>query len=101
MRDEHGRFVKGNKAGGRTHGSKNKITQKVREKFLYFVENNLDRMQADFDQLEPKERFKVLLEMARFIMPTLKAVEFGNILDELSESDFQILIQKLKEEHLN
>lgn len=101
MRNSNGQFVKGNTAGGRTKGSKNKITQKVREKFLYFVENNLDQMQSDFDQLEPKERFKVLLEMARFIMPTLKAVEFGNVLDELSESDFQILIQKLKEEHLN
>lgn len=101
MRNSNGRFAKGNTAGGRTKGSKNKITQKIRENFLYFIENNLDRMQEDFDNLEPMERFKVLFDMAKFILPTLKTIEFGNILDELSESDFQILIQKLKQEHLN
>src|SRR5690554_761581 len=101
MRNNKGQFKSGNNAGGRTHGSKNKVTQKIRENFLYFIERNLEDMQADFDQLEPKERFKILLDMAKFIIPTLKAVEFGNVLDELSESDFKILIEKLKAEHLN
>ena len=101
MRNTKGQFKSGNNVGGRTHGSKNKVTQKIRERFLYFIEYNLEDMQADFDQLEPKERFKILLDMAKFIIPTLKAVEFGNVLDELSESDFKILIEKLKSEHLN
>lgn len=101
MRNNKGQFVKGNTAGGRTKGAKNKVTQKIREDFLYFIERNLEDMQSDFDQLEPKDRFKILLDMAKFIIPTLKAVEFGNVLDELSESDFKILIEKLKSEHLN
>lgn len=101
MRNNSGQFTKGNTAGGRTQGSKNKVTQKIRETFLYFIENNIEGMQADFDKLEPKDRFKILLDMARFIIPTLKAVEFGNILDELSEEDFKTLIHKLKTEHLN
>lgn len=101
MRNSNGQFIKGNTAGGRTKGSKNKITQKIREKFLHFINENLEGMQQAFDELEPRDKFKVLMDMSKFIMPTLKAVEFGNILDELSESDFQILIQKLKEEHLN
>lgn len=100
-RNSKGRFVKGNNAGGRTRGSKNKVTQDIRAKFLYFIENNLDDMQKDFDQLEPRDRFKIILDMAKFLIPTLKAVEFGNVLDELSEPDFKILIEKLKEEHLN
>ena len=101
MRNTKGQFAKGNTAGGRTKGAKNKVTQKIRENFLYFIEHNLEDMQSDFDQLEPKDRFKILLDMAKFIIPTLKAVEFGNVLDELSESDFKILIEKLKAEHLN
>lgn len=100
MRNNNGQFTKGNTAGGRTQGSKNKVTQKIRENFLYFIENNIEGMQADFEQLDPKDRFKILLDMARFIVPTLKAVEFGNILDELSEDDFKILINKLKSDHL-
>jgi|SRR5690554_3130954 len=95
-----GKFKKGNKFGkGRPKGSKNKATEKVRETFLYFVEANLDRMQEDFDQLEPKERFKILIDVAKFILPTLKAVEFGNILDELSEGEFERLIERLKEDY--
>ena len=101
MRNKNGQFAKGNTAGGRTKGAKNKVTQKIREDFLYFIERNLEDMQSDFDQLEPKDRFKILLDMARFIIPTLKAVEFGNVLDELSEDDFKVLIEKLKTEHLN
>ena|SRR5690554_2580320 len=99
MRNINGQFAKGNTVGGRTQGSKNKITQKIRESFLYFIEGNLDQMQADFDDLEPKERFKILLDMARFIIPTLKTIEFGNVLDELSESDFRELIERLKKEN--
>ncbi len=95
-----GKFKKGNKFGkGRPKGSKNKTTEKIREAFLNFVEGNIDRMQEDFDQLEPKERFKILLDMAKFILPTLKAVEFGNVLDELSEGDFEKLIERLKEDY--
>lgn len=101
VRGNNGQFQKGNTAGGRKHGSRNKATQQIRENFLQFIEDNLLKLQSDFDQLDPKDRFKVLLDMAKFVLPTLKAVEFGNVLDELSEADFQILIEKLKTEHLN
>lgn len=100
-RNKNGRFTKGNNAGGRTKGSKNKVTQQVRETFLQFINNNLERMQEDYNTLEPRERFKVLFDMAKYVMPTLKSVEFGNVLDELSDEDFEILIDKLKKEHLN
>ena len=66
---------------------------------MKFIEDNLERMQSDFDQLEPKERFKYLFEMSKFILPSLKAVEFGNILDELTEQDFEKLITTIKEEY--
>lgn len=99
--NNNGQFTKGNTAGGRKHGSRNKATQQIRETFLHFIEDNIEKLQSDFDQLEPKDKFKVLFDMARFVMPTLKAVEFGNILDDLTEADFQILIDKLKQEHLN
>lgn len=101
MRTNNGQFTKGNSAGGRTTGSRNKATQKIRETFLHFIEDNLPKLQKDFDQLDPKDRFKVLLDMGKFVLPTLKAVEFGNILDEMTEKDFQTLIEKLKQEHLN
>ena len=99
MRNENGTFAKGNSLGGRTKGSRNKTTQKIRDTFLKFIEDNLERMQEDFDQLDAKDRFKFLFEMSRFILPTLKAIEFGNVLDELTEEEFNQIITKLKNEY--
>ena len=101
MRNENGRFAKGNNLGGRTKGSKNKTTEKIRDTFLHFIEDNLERMQSDFDQLEAKDRFKYLFEMSKFILPSLKSIEFGNILDELTEEQFNEVIEKIKLEYSN
>lgn len=101
MRNENGRFAKGNNLGGRTKGSKNKTTENIRNTFLHFIENNMERMQEDFDTLEAKDRFRYLFEMAKFILPSLKAIEFGNVLDELTEEQFAEVIQKIKLEFSN
>lgn len=98
MRNDKGQFAQGNNLGGRTKGSKNKTTQKIRDTYLNFIEANLDRMQSDFDELEPKDRFRYLFEMSKFILPSLKAIEFGNVLDELTEDEFAEIITKLKNE---
>lgn len=99
MRNKNGQFTAGhNYSTGRPKGSKNKTTQKIRDTYLKFIEANLDRMQADFDELEAKDRFKYLFEMSKFILPSLKAVEFGNILDELTEDEFNEIITRLKNE---
>lgn len=96
MRNENGRFAKGNNLGGRTKGSKNKTTENIRNTFLHFIEDNLDRMQDDFDTLEAKDRFRYLFEMAKFILPSLKAIEFGNVLDTLTEQEFAEVIERIK-----
>jgi formate-dependent phosphoribosylglycinamide formyltransferase (GAR transformylase) len=49
------------------------------------VEKNLERLQNDLDELEPKDRIKFILEMARFILPTLQAVS----VDDLRENEAQ------------
>ena len=68
-------FKEGNKLGGRTLGAKNKVTQEVRIKFKELLENNLDKIQSDLDQLEPKDRIKLILDLTKFVIPQLKAVE--------------------------
>ena len=101
MRNNNGTFAKGNTLGGRKLGSKNKTTENIRNTFLHFIEDNLERMQEDFDTLEAKDRFRYLFEMAKFILPSLKAIEFGNVLDELTEEQFAEVIQKIKSEFSN
>jgi hypothetical protein len=64
------------KAGGRKKGEPNKITADIRDKFQMLVEGNLKQLQSDFDMLKPAERVKYTLEMAKFCLPTLKAVDY-------------------------
>jgi len=68
-------FTKGNKLGGRTSGSKNKVSQEIRNTFLQLLEDNLPKFQKDLDGLEAKDRIKLLLEIASFCTPKLKATD--------------------------
>lgn len=73
MKDEKGRFTKGNE--GRPKGSANKNTTVIRDAFSELLKGNLEQIQEDFKELEPRERIKLFLDMSKYIIPTLKATE--------------------------
>lgn len=81
------------KTGGRQKGTPNKNTMETREMFKQLLEQNIDSLQSDIDQLEPFQRVKVLLDLAKFVVPTLKAMELK---DTDSGNDFKpvIIIQR-------
>ena len=63
------------KTGGRTKGTLNKTTVEMRGAFQDLLESNLIKMQEDIDSLEPKDRIKIILELSKFVITTLKATE--------------------------
>ena len=63
------------KTGGRKAGTPNKITKDLREKFKLLIEDNVDKLQNDIEQLEPKDRIKVLIDLSKFVLPTLRATD--------------------------
>lgn len=63
------------KTGGRDKGTLNKTTAELREKFTLLIESNFDKLQTDIDLLEPKDRIKTILELTKFVIPTLKATD--------------------------
>lgn len=65
----------GQKFGGRKKGTTNRDTLIIREKFQSLVEDNLKVLQADLDKLKPFERVKLIIELGKFVLPTLKAIE--------------------------
>lgn len=73
------------KTGGRTKGTPNKATAELRERFTSLLESNFDTIQNDLDSLEPKDRIKTILEISKFVIPTLKSV------DHQIETDLQNL----------
>ena len=63
------------KTGGRTAGVPNKDTRQIRENFELLVQSNLSTLKADIKSLKPIDRLKIVIDLAKFVVPTLKAVE--------------------------
>ena len=65
----------GIKTGGRTAGAVNKTTAEIREHYQNLVSNNLEQLDSDLKSLEPLQRLKMIIELSKFVVPTLKATE--------------------------
>jgi hypothetical protein len=68
-------FEKGNKLGGRTSGALGKSNKATKQAFTLLLNNNLSKLQGDLDALEPRDRLKIMLELASYVIPKLRSVE--------------------------
>ncbi len=78
--------------GGRPVGSKNNATTEIRKKYLQLIENNFDQLEQDLQTLKASERVKAIIELSKFILPTLKATEMSLN----NETKFQAIEIELK-----
>ena len=104
-------MAKGIKTGGRTKGTPNKTTAEIREKYTLLLDNNLDRLQDDIDALEPKDRIKTLLQLSKFVIPSLRATEITsndengfnpiviNLREELTPEEIRLINKELEEKY--
>ena len=76
-------------------GVQNRTTQQVRKAFQQLVENNLPKMQKDLDSLEPKDRIKFILDMAKFILPQLQSISIDDLREQEAQG-FNVLTINLK-----
>ena len=76
-------------------GVPNKTTNEVRRAFQLLVENNLPKMQKDLDSLEPKDRIKFILDMAKFILPQLQSISIDDLREQEARG-FNVLTINLK-----
>ena len=66
----------GVKTGGRIKGSTTHEIQKIRETFQNILSDNLEQINNDLREIsDPAQRIKLLMDLARFVIPTLKATE--------------------------
>lgn len=77
-------------------GVANKSTAETREAFSLLLSNNLARLQQDLDSLEPKDRLKIILDLARFVVPQLQSVSIDDISQREEQSFNVITINLLK-----
>jgi hypothetical protein len=69
------------KTGGRKKGTPNKDTKQIRDNFQMLVEGNLEQLDQDIKSMTAKDRVKTILELSKFILPTLKAVESSSTME--------------------
>lgn len=65
----------GKKFGGRKKGTPNKTTEEIRNKFQLILTDNLETLNEDLSGLDPDKRIKYMIELAKFVIPTLKATD--------------------------
>lgn len=76
------KFEKGNTYGkGRKVGSKNKSSELLRQSILTLVSNNMESLQSDLDAITPHERIRALIDLTKYVLPTLKTTEIKENID--------------------
>lgn len=73
IRNENGTFAIGNP--GKPKGATVKVSVKVRETIINFLESNIDTIQADFNTLKPRERLQFVAELLPYAAPKLSAIQ--------------------------
>ena len=62
---------------GRPPGATNKNTKEIREAFKKLIELNLEQMQKDLKELEPRDRLKMIIDLSSFILPKMKQTDMN------------------------
>ena len=67
-------MAKGIKTGGREIGTPNKTTSELRKKLKHIVDDELQILQDNINELQPKERIDLLIKLLPYVMPKVQTV---------------------------
>ena len=67
-------MAKGFKTGGRELGTPNKTTSELRRALKHIVDDELQNLQDNINELEPKERIELLIKLLPYVMPKVQTV---------------------------
>ena len=89
-----------NLSKGRPKRASNKSTEIVKKNVALLLENNIQLVQQDLDEMQPRDRVNALLQFMKFVIPTQKAIEVDNrITDEERNEDFINRLMAIPEEN--
>lgn len=71
------------KSGGRAAGTPNRATSDIRTFVKNMLDDNMYKLQADFDSLEPKDRLMMFERLLQYVIPKKREEEIvENVHDE-------------------
>ena len=91
-------FIKGKSGNiaGRKKGTANKTTAPLREWLTSFLDENRDKIKADWLLLEPAQRIALFEKLLKYTLPALSAVQIESQFDKLSDEQLDTIIFELK-----
>ena len=63
---------------GRKKGTPNRTTEEMRELIKGVLEKNILKIHQDLEQMKPEQRVKAIIDLSKFVIPTLKATELSS-----------------------
>ena len=64
----------GNKFGGRTKGTPNKLTKELRTVLKNILYNEIEKIEEYLDGLEPKEKIDTIIKLMPYILPKTSTI---------------------------
>lgn len=77
---------------GRPKGSPNRSTRQIRDAIALFVDKNIDKIQKEFNLMEPKDKLMFFERVLRYVIPVKK--EVLNV-DAMTDSEVERLAAEL------
>jgi len=73
---------------GRRKGAANKVTAELRERIKDFLDGQWDRIERDFDSLEPDKRVALFEKLLQYVLPRMASMDLEG------ELDFKVLSEE-------
>ena len=74
----------------RKSGDYGKHTKEIRERFQQLIESNLSTLEADLKSLRSVDRVKAIIDLSKFVIPQLKAMDLQSNVNLQASEEFNI-----------
>lgn len=90
-----------NNPRGRPRGKKNKSTNQIKDLVQGFISDNLNDLQRQYSQLEPKDKLIFFERILKYVLPQQRDVQQTINIKELTDKEMDMLINKLTKPEKN
>jgi hypothetical protein len=87
----------GQKTGGRTAGTPNKVTSDLKSRIAALMDEQFDTITTDLEQLEPKDRVTAYLKLLEYVLPKQREqkIDLSTLTDEQIDDLLNKALNKL------
>jgi hypothetical protein len=86
------------KKGGRQKGTPNKIKSELKDSINKIVQANIETLQQDMEDLEPKDRISLLLKFVEYVIPKERETKID--FSSLTDTEIDELIERVTNEKI-